>query len=1256
MKKFTLNDFVYDKQINEFNRNGTTLITFEGKSVKSINGVHKINYITLTKEQFNKYQNKKAEKVKKVQRQNKYANNQFKNVTKDDTLNKGKWIVSFDIKITVVRSKGQNYVYDDFISEKYVTSKDIPVSKAVNKLIDKHTDEYYAYASNFEIDVKNIKVAPFVKADLKDAKMKQTKLAYDLLGNVNEINKNDGQCVLDYILYECSKVAGLKKVNRQSLIKFFGEDCITNGISTNQIINWAKHMENVTVHALNPFMNQFASHTATKSNYASLCFIVNNNHCYPIVDTAMKKSIAENKSLEVSKLVFKVLYDDYEYVGKAITPELIKGTATTKKVVLVETMNLIDLIQKIGAQCNEIVYNMKFNKSKVVMFEHPISKQIYVATDDFEARKKVSEDMKNMTNIHDFTFSNDSFTELSKKYFSAKFGNIKKSDYSPDYMNIIDNFKLGPYNAKVHQPSESSDVYGYDIKGAYRSILVKNDTPYNIFYVHSRITPFNQDDELIAGEYYVNRMIKFGHNQTIRLSSGFYPLVLIKYLLEQGYISKSDITCKITASHTLPADTFKAFTEDVCNKWDKESKSLINNFIGDMNTMTKKVSKGCVTDSLDIAVGTFFCELDKGQDPAIFHVNDLYFLRVDYSTKLSSGHIPIWRHIIASGYILLDKLCKAVCLPHSTICHYKTDCISVINPKEYSEIFKNNNQVPQNGDIRSEAIVKICGRPLSEIENKPEFKYQAPKWIELVENQNNYNDIVQFAKNHSCMVIGQGGSGKTELIKNINDDKSIVFVVSNKACDNLRLRGVKNSHIFDSYFIDYIHNNGMIPDMSNYNNVIVDEFFTVSTTYMKILVLINRLYPNIKFKFFGDSKQTPAIESDNPECDLSISPTVMKLCSNNRITLLYKFTRYDKSLYDVVMYFDQFNKLPKTCENKTVQECWINLCYTNEKRNEINRIMFQKFIQDKEVIKYNDVDICIGLPVISLFNSPTKGLFNSRIFTIIDITDEGVKLSDNVFVPKKLFTFKPSKKDGKAKFDYAFCMTVHKFQGSEIKEDFCIYEIEKMDKRLLNTALTRGQTLDKVHFNYTNKYFRIRKLNENPIESKIYAPQHKTGRIYIIKNDKGQAYVGSTEKEITERFEEHKIESVNKNMDKFMKSKVNIELVQEIKFTNKRTLLTLEDHYITHFNEQYELMNVKINIKNKDKKGITKKQIVVEQKSYLANKFPIDCLETQHSYRIRWTHEGERMTKVAKWSKKVTKEQAYEKIKLVQLELIKLYS
>lgn len=51
--------------------------------------------------------------------------------------------------------------------------------------------------------------------------MKGTILAYKFLGDIEKINKNPGECVLDYILHQTKDIRGLKHINRPFLIKVF---------------------------------------------------------------------------------------------------------------------------------------------------------------------------------------------------------------------------------------------------------------------------------------------------------------------------------------------------------------------------------------------------------------------------------------------------------------------------------------------------------------------------------------------------------------------------------------------------------------------------------------------------------------------------------------------------------------------------------------------------------------------------------------------------------------------------------------------------------------------------------------------------------------------------------------------------------------------------------------------------------------------------------------------------------------------------
>lgn len=1275
MKSFIHNNVKYTSIIKEWKEKGVEYVLLEGKR-EGRSVFSKVTKEWATNQSKGKQTKPKKPEVSKeeialmnelkrdlaynegIELKNKFINKLVavgKNELHNTYLNKGKYLIDVDFVMKWGKKDnsavgGYDHVVDEHLARMYTVKNDnAPLYRIVEELVTKHSDEYYYYTSDRHTDIKTVKYGKLTNVDLKQIKMKATKLAYKLLGNVQDINMNDGQCVLDYIMYEANRQKAFKKLTRNSLVRFFGDNCIKEGISTEQIIQWAERQGNVTVHALNPFFNEFATHLAVKPQKLVLCFIVNNHHCYPIVDSTIKKSITENKTYSVSKVVFDIKYDDFEYVEN-VDDKVILGTASPKKVVLVESNNLVDMINEITEKTGQLVYNMKFNKSRVVMFEHPVSNQIYVASEDYAKRKQVCEDMKKELQLDNFKWRNQSWTQLANTYFVTKFGTIPKSDYSTDVLKILTDYKIGPIVMKFNEYT-GGDIKAYDIGRCYTSVMIDNQVNYNIFSIFSQVSKLEEADEILEGEYYVSRRISM--TKGVPLSSGWYPYVFIKHCLENNYITRADITYKVYADTTIPANTFKQFAEDTFKNWRTHSKMLNNNFIGDLNTMKRTVSKGCVTDSLDIAIATFFSEQQKGLEPAVHHVNNLYFLRVDEKKQLSNGHIPIWRHIIASAYIKLDKLIKTVAQSVSKIYSVNTDCVVLSNALN----IKTDNVNYNAGDYRTEEDPdsKIRGRNVADLEEKPFYEQEVKQWKDMKEDENNYDDVVTYVSQNNVLVNGEGGSGKTEMIKKTMGEKDICFTFTHKACENLKARGVKNCHIFDSYFFDEYYNGKAPNNLPETKTVYVDEIMCVPSHWIRKLVDLKRNSPQLQFRFFGDNRQTEPVEKNSKNYDYENTKTIMELCDYNRVTLKYKFTRYDITLYDVIQYFNKNNKLPVVCKDKKVKDCWINLAYTNNKRKEINEKVFKRYVKEnnKKVVKYQGVNICVGLPIIALWNSPKKGVFNSRVFTIVDITNEGVMLNDNIFIKKKDFTFNGKKPH----FDYAFCMTVHKFQGSEIKEDYCIYEIERMDKKLLYTALTRGASLDKVHFNYTNKVFTTRVYKNVPVCVDVAKPNIITGRIYAMTNDNGQAYVGSTTKAIEKRYQEHKEEAVNKNMKDFMATNPEIICVAEIKYcdVDKNCLLRLEDEYIKQYSNDYEMMNCKINIKNKDK--ATKQQVVkIEQTKYLStSKFNIQTLEKKKIFRILYTVDGERKEVVARWAKR-TKEEAYKEITQKQKELEQLYS
>ena len=303
----------------------------------------------------------------------------------------------------------------------------------------------------------------------------------------------------------------------------------------------------------------------------------------------------------------------------------------------------------------------------------------------------------------------------------------------------------------------------FDICRDYTSILIENTVDYNIFSAFDEVTVFNEQDSVTQGEYYIDVDFCMA-NGTAKFSKGWYPTVLINYALENSYIAKSNIKYCVRASMYIKHDAFSKFAKDILTMFpDQEgSKPLVNCFIGQLNQQYVTKSKGCVTDDYNVAMGVLLNESEKKQSPKVYQVKDLYFIRSEYKEKKVSGNVPIYRHIIASSYIKIDKLYHHVCKKDTLVIAYNTDSIKVINPKQFTL-----KDEPYAGDIRREYEINIKGTFFDDLEMNNAFKYTPTKWNEIQENKENYNEIVDFVGKNSCMVVGMAGSGKTEIIKKI---------------------------------------------------------------------------------------------------------------------------------------------------------------------------------------------------------------------------------------------------------------------------------------------------------------------------------------------------------------------------------------------------------------------------------------------------------------------------------------------------------
>jgi len=194
----------------------------------------------------------------------------------------------------------------------------ITIESSINKINDfiqefsedvAEQDVYYDDEQEYD-DVEDVEINPVPSTTLSSVKLGYQKYSYKCLTNCENINVNEGQCVIDYILYELEGKSKFRRLTHEKLIDFFGGELVT----TSQIIDFAKQSNYVSVYAIDPLFNVFNKYIAHESRY-TLCFIVNNNHLYPIIDTSTKQSVAKSNKLILDDYKFNVSYEDnIEYI------------------------------------------------------------------------------------------------------------------------------------------------------------------------------------------------------------------------------------------------------------------------------------------------------------------------------------------------------------------------------------------------------------------------------------------------------------------------------------------------------------------------------------------------------------------------------------------------------------------------------------------------------------------------------------------------------------------------------------------------------------------------------------------------------------------------------------------------------------------------------------------------------------------------------------------------------------------------------
>ena len=266
-------------------------------------------------------------------------------------------------------------------------------------------------------------------------------------------------------------------------------------------------------------------------------------------------------------------------------------------------------------------------------------------------------------------------------------------------------------------------------------------------------------------------------------------------------------------------------------------------------------------------------------------------------------------------------------------------------------------------------------------------------------NDNDFKPLVDtiIDSEQSFHILGRAGTGKSTLIKQIQEKLTkenniyITLCPTNKAClvikDAMTLckfsNKFKNKHTIKNLNVDY---------------VFVDEISMVHEIYYKFLLIIKQLKPKCKFIISGDFKQLPPVCDRVVDIDYKNSNILYELSDKNRLTLS-TCRRANDNLFNICKDIKTVKK--SDFDNKFKN---MNLCYTNKKRIEINKILMDKQIKRngaglklKANLKNNnsqDVELLENMPIIAMKTDAKIGIVNNEMFTIKSIYKDVIEITN----------------------------------------------------------------------------------------------------------------------------------------------------------------------------------------------------------------------------------------------------------------------
>jgi hypothetical protein len=897
-------------------------------------------------------------------------------------------------------------------------------------------------------------------------------------------------------------------------------------------------------------MEQFITNKAYDINFhkslPAFVFYFNDNHIYLINDKNVRHGLLQCNSniksmLSIekkSKVVETKNYVDVEFDKW--------NDIEDKSNIYITSPNVVHkLFYK--EICNGIVHNNKIKMSEkegVVRFKY--NNKMIIYNPDYHHVIKTLERLDDS-----YIFKNQRIHTLAREYCDKEFGGIPQSTMNKRGDDVFHSefIRNAAFNGWIKAPTSANNLHAFDYNKHYTSCFMGLGLKFGwpIYNVFDEVKPF--DGEIKTGFYYIETT-----NYLPFRGNGWYDADLVYYALEQNIIKTKDIIYEYKSSNELKPKHFKKFVNSVYEKFENP-KLAINAMIGLFGHDYVN------TNTHHFTTNSKYAFLETAANPD-FKMKYVYHHEFNYTESPEQSCICI-DDMDVNKYISDEKpLCyhlfnmKRNQKPYNELpFHYKIYNVSAMKMHQMAKqiggsvvaiytdtlIFEGNINKPECnktviGGIREAELKEYPGH-LNVYVRPDKFKLPEKQVLKQI-------DEYKLEGNKGVFITGMAGTGKSytcnELKKQLETNEYCVCTPTHKS--SLIVGGSTVYNLFNISPQDHTYVKSTVNKLkeSGIKYIFIDEVSMIPSKVWGVLNDIKRVY-NFTFILIGDFNQLDPVETkiynvlESEVFSRLVDGQMLKLTRNYRAENDPEFETFiqdqTKVLNDEKINFKNYGK----------KDCRKSLCWTNKMRKAVNDEWMLKESKNNKFITVNNIRVFVGLPVIS---NKTKTINDMEIknneeFNVIDFDNQTITVNSTI----RNIDIVIGHDDFKT-FDLAYCITVHKAQGSTYNFAYSIYEYFMFDKKLLYTALSRST--EKKFVNFVNKSFPT-----------------VQGYVYKIENKKtNKVYVGSTTTSLKQRFKEHTeckdTSPLHKDMRKYGSENFEIGLLKKVEYSDIETLLIAE--------------------------------------------------------------------------------------------------